>query len=339
MRVLLLANNGKEKGLAAALETAGVEFAPGWSENGHFRAGEFDVLLVDYPQGWGGLKLAVAQAAHEQGKLVCSYPHGAGVLSQLDGIIPPCPYVDVELVPAWGHTEVYKRMGYPTRCELVGWYFCDQQPFRKFTAGRKGPEPRLLFAPAHPFSGTEGRTFVPTWQEANRKTWEQFVKLPGWKTVHLYGTWEANGFEPHPDVEVSESTLDPGLALERIDQADLVVGDPETFARLAVARGKPTVMFGQDIRPHSDLGDREIVNWSAWRLFASYPFDTDTTPLADAVNAAFTTSPETWRDRFIGQQTDPQALRALLERLLAEKTRPNREQRRRTRKRRARAAR
>src|SRR3990167_4888672 len=257
MRVLLLSNNGKERGLGEALTKAGVTLVTGETRYGQFYCEDFDILLVDYPQAWGGFKLGVAKAAFERGKLVCFFPHGAGPLAQLDGIVPPCPYVHVELVPAEGFKQVYRAMGYPTRLETVGWYFCEQhEPARAAETPGGGPPAlrRLLFAPAHPFSGTEGRTFVPTWQEANRQVWEQFVELPGRKTVHLYGTWEANGMLPDERVRVSISNLTPWLALEQIDRKSVVIGDPETFSRMAIARGKPTVMFGQDIHPHSDSG-------------------------------------------------------------------------------------
>ena len=322
----MLTNNGKERGLADALLASGVEFVHGEERDGVFYCDDFDVALIDYPQGWGGLKLQMAEAAHKRGKLVCSYPHGAGVLSQLDGIVPPCPYVDVELVPAEGFKQVYSAMGYPTRCEIIGWYFCEQVAWLGVPI-----YPRLLFAPAHPFSGTDGTTFVPTWQEANRKAWEQFVELPGQKTVHLYGTWEANGIEPDDRVEVSVSDLSPALALERIDAADVVVSDPETLGRLAIARGKPTVMFGQDIRPHSDSGDREVANWEVWRDIARYPYDASDGPLGEVVEAAcIGDGLADWRSRFIGEQTTPQGVRDLLERLLTGKqpAPPNRAARR-----------
>ena len=333
MRVLLLANNGKEKGLGDALLAAGVTLVPGEIRYGQFYSEDFDILLVDYPQAWGGLKLQVAKAAHERGKLVCSYPHGAGPLAQLDGIIPPCPYVHVELVPAEGFKSVYRAMGYPTRCEIVGWYFCEQQPVGASAAETPGGAlpalRRLLFAPAHPFSGTEGRTFVPTWQAANRKVWEQFVELPGHKTVHLYGTWEANGFASDKRVGVSVSDLSPTLALERIDAADVVIADTETFSRLAIARGKPTVMFGQDIHPHSDMGYKQVVSWEEWRDICRYPYDARDGTLAEVVGAAVHGDVTDWRTRFIGEQTSPQDARALLQRLLDERQPPqNRAQRR-----------
>ena len=331
MRVLLLSNNGKEEGLAKALLAAGVTLVPGEQRYGQFYCEDFDVALIDYPQAWGGFKLEVAKAAFERGKLVCSYPHGAGPLAQLDGIVPPCPYVHVELVPAEGFKDVYRAMGYPTRLETIGWYFCEQQPVGACAADRPGaaPSPRLLFAPAHPFSGTEGRTFVPTWQEANLKVWEQFVELPGRKTVHLYGTWEANGMKPDDRVRVSISNLTPWLALEQIDQADVVIGDPETFSRLAIARGKPTVMFGQDIHPHSDMGDRQVVSWEAWRDIARYPYDASDGTLAEIVDKARQGDVADWRARFIGEQTTPLGVRSLLQTLLDERKSPqNRAQRR-----------
>src|SRR3990167_5184383 len=331
MRVLLLSNNGKERGLGEALTKAGVTLVPGETRYGQFYCEDFDILLVDYPQAWGGFKLEVAQAAFERGKLVCSYPHGAGPLAQLDGIVPPCPYVHVELVPAEGFKDVYRAMGYPTRLETIGWYFCEQRPVGACAADRPGaaPSSRLLFAPAHPFSATEGRTFVKTWQDKNRKVWEQFLCLPGRKTVHLYGTWEANGMLSDPRVRVSVSNLTPWLAMKQIDEADIVIGDPETFSRLAIARGKPTVMFGQDIHPHSDMGDKQVVSWEAWRDIARYPYDASDGTLAEIVGEARQGDVADWRAPFIGEQTTPLGVRSLLQALLDERKSPqNRAQRR-----------
>ena len=336
MRVLLLANNGKEKGLGEALEKAGIDLAAGETRYGSFYCQDFDILLVDYPQAWGGFKLDAARAAHEKGKLVCSYPHGAGPLMQLAGCWDPCPYVHVELVPAEGFKEVYKAMGYTTRLETVGWFFCEQhEPACAAETPEGGPPAlrRLLYAPAHPYSSTEGRTFVPNWQAENLKVWKKFVELPGLKTVHMYGTWEANGMEPDDRVRVSISNLTPQLAQDQIDKADVVIGDPETFSRMAVARGKPTVMFGQNIHPHSDFGDKLVTNWEAWRYIHRYPFDADDGPLADVVDAATHGDVSEWRSRFIGPQITPLGVRSLLQRLLDERNpAPNRAQRRKKKK-------
>ena len=66
MRVLLLSNNGKERGLGEALTKAGVTLVPGETRYGQFYCDDFDILLVDYPQAWGGFKLEVARAAFER---------------------------------------------------------------------------------------------------------------------------------------------------------------------------------------------------------------------------------------------------------------------------------
>lgn len=246
------------------------------------------------------------------GSKVFLYPHGVGVMYYYDGIEEPYEHTDGMFVIAPGFAEVYRRIGYPHPVHVIGWPHCELLPFRAHREPR-----RVLFAPMHPLE--DG--YLSDWQQdLNREVFRALRAVPGieLKVRHLHEL-EQNGLTREPDVEYVQGQPDNSYA--DIDQADVVVAC-ETYAFLAIARGAPTIMFGQHVRPSNGehRGERTYVkSWEAWRGYTRYPFDMRDAAATDLI-AAVAASEEPireWRDRFIGEPLDPARFSAMLEEALA----------------------
>ena len=246
------------------------------------------------------------------GSRVFLYPHGVGVMYYYDGIEAPYAHTDGMFVIAPGFAEVYRRIGYPHPTYVIGWPYCDIAPFRAHPAPR-----RVLFAPMHPLENG----YLSDWQqELNREVFAALHAVPGIElTVRHLHALEQNGLEREPGVEYVQGKPDNSYA--DIDRADVVVAC-ETYAFLAIARGAPTIMFGQHVRPSNGEhpGERVYVKgWDAWRDYVRYPWDMRDAPAADLVAAAAASDEpiRVWKERFIGEPLDPARFSAQLERALA----------------------
>jgi hypothetical protein len=119
-------------------------------------------------------------------------------------------------------------------------------------------------------------------------------------TVRYLGDLEANGLWRVPGVEFVQGK--PDNSVHDIDRHDLVVGK-ETFAWMAVARGVPTIMFGQEHSPEDDEGRVQVKNWERYRDLVRFPFDLSDGPVEDVAVRASSDAVvvNAWRDEWIGR--------------------------------------
>ena len=246
------------------------------------------------------------------GSKVFLYPHGVGVMYYYDGIEAPYEHTDGMFVIAPGFAEVYRRIGYPHPTYVIGWPYCDLLPFRA------NPAPtRVLFAPMHPLE--DG--YLSDWQqELNRDVYALLRSVPGIELTvrHLHGL-EQNGLPREPGVEYVQGQPDNTYA--DIDRADVVVAC-ETYAYIAIARGAPTVMFGQGVHPSNGEHPGERIyakTWDAWRDYLRYPWDMHDGSAGDLLAAAAAGDEpiRDWKARFIGEPLDAARFSATLEEALA----------------------
>lgn len=290
--------------------SAGVPYARALAEAGHpLVGGPADAFLIDLDTPPCRPLIDSYTAA---GSKTFLYPHGVGVVHYYDGIEAPYEKTSGMFVIAEGFAEVYRRIGYPKPVYVIGWPYCDILPFRS------NPEPRhVLFAPVHPLENG----YLSDWQqELNREVFRALLEVPGIELrVRHLKTLEQNGLWREPGVEFAEGQPDNSYA--DIDAADVVVAS-ETYAHLAVARGAPTIMLGQHVRPSNGEhpGERVYVkNWDAWRDYIRYPFDMRDAPAAELIVAvAASDEPiRPWKERFIGEPLDPHRFSEQLEEALA----------------------
>lgn len=290
-------HQGKEKGFVLALRAAG--YVPILAQNGdRSRLGRTRFMLLDLPRG----RYSSTPAK------VFFYPHAARPMVQWDGILAPWPQTACSFEHAPGGAEVLRRCGYPHPVEVVGWSYCEQRPFRPVEKVK-----RVLFGPIHP----NGNGYLcPTDLEINRLAFQRvlaYCRASGAKlTVRYLRGIHQNGLEK--DIRgVAYNQAHPNLTVADIDAADLVVAH-QTLAYLAVARGKPVLMMGEDRPPRSGNSNENIQTVRSWELYADllmYPLDIlagdgSVGETAELVQEACrgNLQTQTWRANFIGKPFD-----------------------------------
>lgn len=271
-----------------------------------------DFVLLDFlyaglfsgVHGNGWLRKEAAQA-FELRKPIFLYPHFCSPWLPHDLEVDPVAAAAF-FVHSPGYAKVLELIGYPTPAEVVGWSYTDVRPFSPFA----GEKPRVLFAPLHPVGGT----LPQVERDINEHTFRMLVALRqagelSSLTVRFYGDMATNGLQRRGSVDFRAALLNGST--KEIEEADVVVSSG-TYAHMAVALGKPTVMMGQDIRPHNSPrggGTLQWVrNWELYRDYARYPHSiemssTEADALA-AIRCAGAEDVDAWRADHIGQQFD-----------------------------------
>lgn len=242
---------------------------------------------------------------HARGVKVFLYPHAARPNIFWD--FPGQDFsgrVDAHFTISPGHVEIMRAYGYPYPIEVVGWHLSQIRPFRPREEIR-----RIVFAPIHPnnngYLGAVDR-------DLNNRTFSRLLSVS--PAIHNFelavryigdlrsiGIWRAGGvqyIEGYKDQSTSE-----------IDGADLVVSH-QTYAFLAVARGIPTLMMGEDLPPRWGGSDREIKtvkSWEKYRDLMRYPLDILAGDPAELMSRAACSDEDIqdWRRRMIGDPFDP----------------------------------
>src|SRR5262249_7460277 len=131
------------------------------------------------------------------------------------------------------------------RQSAPGWLYSPTSPFRP-SKRRK----RVLFAPMHPNMEMlqqpgNGHDPAPSF---NQKLYRRLLAMKDINlVVSMLGEAWRNGLWPHPRAKFFPNPrMMFGQSLEQIMKADLVVA-AGTMGATAVACGKPTVMFAQDV--------------------------------------------------------------------------------------------
>lgn len=266
-----------------------------------------DVLLTDYDQGPPYEDLC---SAHEK---VLVHPHGAGLV----GWTAPHPHTIGQFVHGPGQVEVLKRAGYPRRVEAIGWNFCEQRPFR----GAVKDKPYVLFGVQHRMN--DG--WIEPWMEAmHRPIAEALMALPVWpvfRAIHApYGIHEKflQVTDGSYGIQIGEGSIRD--AVWAVDQADVVIGPAYTLPCIAIARGVPTIMFGQKPRETPGYGypTHPLASWGKYVEISTYPWSVEGAPMDEAIRVASSNEASRWRERFIGPAFDADAFVAQFERAVRE---------------------
>jgi hypothetical protein len=294
-------HNRRSLALANALLSAGHQLV---------QEGPADVFLVDLDPPHPLPHRRVIDRHKAQGAKIIVYPHGGGVLYAYDGLYKPHTKIDANLVIGPGHAEYMRRVGYPHPVHTIGWSLCEQRPFR-----RCGDVRRVVFAPTHP--NADG-SMTDRNRDENADLFRRLLECGFDLTVRHIGTLEENGLWEVEGVEFVNGRLVAETA--ELDSADAVVAGEGTYPMLAVARGAPTVMYGQAAGSSLGLpGERLTLPQRGERYldYVRYPFDAADGPLEQVIAAAATAEGPTveWKRRFIGRPFDPRAFVALIERI------------------------
>lgn len=289
-------HQNKEKAYVQALQSAGYVPSRSIRTNTKF-------AIMDHDVGPDGIGFRVELPRLKQLRIpVFFYPHAARPTAFWDGIYPMWPYVVATFVIAEGHKEVMKRYGYPYPLEVSGWPYCEIKPFKPTRPNN------ILFGPIHP---NNNGWLNEVDLDINRKALERLVsyceKNGSSLTVRYIHNLSQNGISEIDGVKFVQAQ--PDNTTDMIDQADLVVGH-QTFAYLAVARGKPTLMMREDIAPRSGNKPSNfmyVASWDKYRDLVEYPLDLLRSDPEEVIARATETDEDIrkWRDDMIGEPFDP----------------------------------
>jgi hypothetical protein len=300
LKIALKDHRGESRSLASALFAAGHESVTD---------GPADVLLIDLDPPMM-LHKELIDRYSDWGAKIILYPHGAGgpILSY-DALFEPDPRVDANLVTGLGQAEFLRRIDYPSQTHAIGWTYCDRKPFRACDDVQ-----HVLFGPTHP--NGDG-TMITERRELNSKVFAELLRGPWKLTVRHIGTLEQNGLWHAEGVTFVNGTGKPQFA--EIDAVDAVVAGDGSFPTLAIARGVPTVMYGQ-ATPAWGLPDETLVLPRRTELYMDYiryPFDFEDGPLDELVHAAAKAEGPVlnWKRRFLGEPFDALAAVEIIERV------------------------
>jgi len=182
------------------------------------------------------------------GRPVFIYPHTPLTSWLWDGVYEPIP-VARNFVFSSAAEDVMEAYGYPYPVEVVGFTRCEILPYQP-TSGT-----RLLFVPARPRKDggkhAELDLSVLHFILSNQKHFESITicTIRDYAFPDLKDTSRIKVIRTDPKA-VPSPTQD---MVDRIDNADIVIGVHTTGA-LAVARGKPTIFYGQQFPPDTVTG-------------------------------------------------------------------------------------
>ena len=273
-------------------------------------SGPADLLLIDLDPPLSGYQKLI-KTYHDMGAKVVLYPHGGGgpVLSY-DGLWEPDPRIAANLLTGPGQAEFMRRIQYPSPTHTVGWSYCEMLPFRACDDVQ-----HVCFAPTHP--NADG-SMAESRRALNSEVYARLLEGPWRLTVRHIGTLEQNGLWEADGVEFVNGRLQAETA--EIDVVDAVVAGDGTFPTLAIARGVPTVMYGQATLALG-LPDEELIPPQRADLYMDYiryPFDFADGPLEEIVHAAARSEAPIvdWKRRFVGEPFDARAAVAIIEQIV-----------------------
>lgn len=280
--------------------------ANGWHES-HYIKGQASFGLFD--ADWRS-----ADIDRLNGRPYFLYPHAARPMVQYDGCVTPRTDCRAMFVSAPAGVALMQAIGYPCEVVEVGWSLT---PIRDF---KPAPDvKKVLFAPIHP---NANGWLSKVDKDLNRKTYDvlsAYCRETGAAlSVRMIGTPEANGLESADPAVVHQGRKDTSFT--DMANADIIVAH-QTFAYMAIALGKPCVMFGEDVPPRSGNSDESfcyVSHWDSYKADLMYPLDVLKGDAAAVIGRAAAGCRQVlaWRERFIGRPFDGGAfVRAIEERL------------------------
>ncbi len=233
--------------------------------------------------------------------IVMLYQHGA-IPSTYHGFYQPDDRIDIQVVHGPGGARLAAELGLGREIATAGWSYSPSVPF----APVDEPE-RVLFGPIHPYGS--GALHEQD-RKINARVYDKLRSSGLNLAIQMYGSATSNGLPAGVNGYNSRLMLD----WSQIDQADLIVAEG-TLACLALARGKPVVMFGQDL-PRTDEHNRPSDSGPVVEV-PRYPVDIDDANLDALIAAACMGAGQTWREEFVGGPFDRLAFLAAVDSAVA----------------------
>lgn len=285
-------------------QNKGKTFQQALLSNGWKQVGEdatADVCLAD--SDVTPFRILKLENIAKRGTKIMIYPHAArpNIFYDFPGM-QPFPQTTAQFVVTQTHKEVMERIGYPFPLYPVGWSYCPLKAFHPLTR----PIKRILFAPIH----ANGNGWLHEEdKELNRRTMDLLLNTCRNNhlelTVRYLRTLESCGLKKNSYASYTQGN--PDQSFENIDHSDIVVSH-QTYAWIAVARGKPTLMMGEDVSPrvgNCEENFRHVAHWDDYKDLIMYPYDIlkadDIYCMMEQVAFHDNENVREWRKRMIGQ--------------------------------------
>lgn len=291
--------------------------ANGWTLSEYGSDPEMNLAMFDHDTNGSKGYRKPLEFLKSIGVPVVMYPHAARPNVTWDGMYTPWPHTALQIIIAPGHREVLNAYGYPLPMAETGWAMCEQRPFVATPNPRS--EINVLFAPIHP---NANGWLHPVNQAMNAVVFMRLVQTPGIRlTVRHILRMDFSGLWAEPGVNYV--VANPNGKTDEIDAADVVIAH-QTFAYMAVARGKPLIMFGDDF-PANSGNAFDNMKWAkhyeAYRSLMRYPIEAEEARSSQQMRklierAMGEDAGKKWRKKFIGEQMDSKKFSALMETLI-----------------------
>lgn len=271
----------------------------GYEEVENYR--EADIYITDH--NWNdGFRQGKDRLAECKTRGIPTFmiPHGFRSPLFWDAVYDVSHDIDCFFVPAKGHKQVLEVGGFPVRMVVTGYPWTKIYPFEH----RNKPQ-KILFAPIHPdwFGSYTYSHYAYAW---NKRVWQKLAALKNCDIVVYYnGDVQRNGLTVKRDVMYIPSRLTTEAAVEMIHMADVVVAH-DTFASLAIAHGKPTVMFDDYFHDHRAGPPSKY--FAHYQKYTVYPYNMISPESAMGILDASTRPTDPffqWRELFIGWNFSP----------------------------------
>lgn len=232
------------------------------------------------------------------------YPHAARPPVQWDGLTKLWDRTQAVFVHSEGGVDVLRAYGFEKPIHVAGWPYSPIERFQPVQNPRK-----ILFAPIHPTS-RNWLSKVDT--EINKAVYEKLIYLHDRGDIQLSVRYIRgignNGLWPHNDVKFING--DVNLSYKDILNADVVISH-QTYAYLAVALGKPTIMMSEETPPRNGGSEESytyVSSWDKYKNILMFPYDilAVNKPM-DLIEKAAASDKDVreWKNKFIGLPFNP----------------------------------
>lgn len=237
------------------------------------------------------------------------YPHTPLTCWLWDGVYEPLP-VACNFVAGPAQKEAMQIYGYPHRVEATGFPRCEVLPFRP-TSGR-----HLLFVPARP--RRDGGRQAAYDRQAFQFVVDHRAMFESVTVCHVgqYDDCQVQGITFLRD-DIKSLISPIANMLERVDRADLVLSC-NTPAALGVARGRPTIMYGEmSAVPQTNTG-RAPQHYDRYASLLRYPLLLEQMTIDDVLAACSCANEavEAWKAGHIGGNFNAERFVRLVEEYL-----------------------
>lgn len=298
MRFVAKDHLGESSPLIHALTEAGHELTAD---------GPTDLFLIDLdPDMWGYRDLI--DFYRECGAVVLQYPHGAPISTLCyDNIYRPYEGVDGQLTYGQGEIDFFRAIDVERPARIMGWTLCRQFEFRPTIAPK-----RIVFAPTHvngdgTIDDSRAKANADVFQQLLDGPWELVVRYLG--DMERLGLWQDDRVFRYVAGSFDMTTVE-------MDAADCVVAGAGTYPCLAIARGVPTIMYGQFAAAVYGLEGEEMKplrTLDKYRDLVRYPFDVEDAPLETLITLACSYEAIEWKKAWIGEPFNAAAFVELIE--------------------------